>query len=303
MKTEDEVALSSFAVLAESKIFREYKDAFRMATGATLKIVPPGDECANPLVDAASGNPFCGQVARTAAGCEACRLSERQALRRAARSLHPQQIYCYAGLTTVAVPVVVDGRHVATLLSGQVFRREPTQRDFEMVIKMLGDGVSRESAAKLRQTYFATPVITADRFQAIVELVKVYARYLAEFAGRSVLAVSEVEPAAVIAAKEFVHSHFEEPVRLAQLAQHARVSPFHLCKLFKQATGMTLTDYVTRLRVEKAKSLLADPALRISEIVFASGFGSIPRFNSAFKQHVGMPPTDYRTSLRERIAS
>jgi AraC-like DNA-binding protein len=86
------------------------------------------------------------------------------------------------------------------------------------------------------------------------------------------------------------------------VAQHVHVSPFHFCKLFKKATGMTLTEYVARVRVEKAKALLVDPSLRISEVVFAAGFGSIPRFNSVFKRYVGMPPTEYRATLRTPLA-
>jgi AraC family transcriptional regulator, exoenzyme S synthesis regulatory protein ExsA len=49
--------------------------------------------------------------------------------------------------------------------------------------------------------------------------------------------------------------------------------------------------------VEKAKALLVDPSLRVSEIVYATGFGSIPRFNSVFKHHVGAPPTEHRIGL------
>ncbi|MBU6402667.1 MAG: helix-turn-helix transcriptional regulator, partial [Verrucomicrobia bacterium] len=79
------------------------------------------------------------------------------------------------------------------------------------------------------------------------------------------------------------------------------VSRFYFCKLFKKATGMTLTEYVARVRIEKAKTLLVDPSLRISEVVFAAGFGSIPRFNSVFKRYVGMPPTEYRAALRSQL--
>jgi hypothetical protein len=124
----------------------------------------------------------------------------------AGKKLVPQQFSCFAGLTDIAVPVVVNGRHVATMMGGQVFRRPPTERDFQMVVKML-----------------------------------------------------------------------------------------------KKATGMTLTEYVIRVRVEKAKTLLIDPTVRISEVVFAAGFGSIPRFNSVFKQCVGMPPTEFRATLQSSL--
>jgi AraC-like DNA-binding protein len=85
------------------------------------------------------------------------------------------------------------------------------------------------------------------------------------------------------------------------VVQYVNVSRFYFCKLFKKATGMTLTEYVSRVRVEKAKALLVDPSLRVSEIVYAAGFGSIPRFNSVFKRYVGVPPTEYRASLRSTV--
>jgi AraC-like DNA-binding protein len=99
-------------------------------------------------------------------------------------------------------------------------------------------------------------------------------------------------------AKRFVQAHVDEPITLAQVVEHVRVSRFYFCKLFKKATGMTLTEYVGRVRVEKAKTLLVDPSLRVSEVVYAAGFGSIPNFNSVFKRHVGMAPSAYRQTLR-----
>ena len=85
--------------------------------------------------------------------------------------------------------------------------------------------------------------------------------------------------------------------------RHVHVSRFYFCKLFKKATGMTLTEYVARVRVEKAKTLLGNPSLRVSEVGYAAGFGSIPHFNSVFKRHVGMPPTEYRAALRSPVAA
>lgn len=291
----------AFDDLANLPVVKYYETAFRKATGVSLKVVPPDDpegrRSFRPLE-----NPFCALVSRTPAGCEACSQEEGRVRRSAARKLIPQQIHCFAGLTIVAVPVVIGERHVATLLSGQVLRREPTQRDFTMVVKMLGRGLNGDWEKRARRAYFETPVVTADRFQGTVELLTVFAQYLADYASRCVIASSPEEPTVVASAKEFLHSHVEEPVTLAQVAQHVHVSPFYFCKLFKKATGMTLTEYLARVRVEKAKTLLVDPSLRISEVVYAAGFGSIPRFNSVFKRYVGMPPTQYRAALRSPLA-
>jgi AraC-like DNA-binding protein/ligand-binding sensor protein len=291
----------TFDDLAKLPAVQYYEAAFRKATGVSLKVAPP-DDCGKHFSFGPSGNPFCSLVGGTRTGCEACWQAEGGVLGRVARKLAPQQIHCFAGLTVVAMPVMLGHRHVATLLSGQVFRREPTERDFAMVAKMLDGEANGDSSKKLRRAYFETPVVTAERFQAIVELVKVFAQYLDDYASRHAIASSTDEPSAVADAKKFVQSHVEEPVTLAQVAQHVHVSPFYFCKLFKKATGMTLTEYVARVRVEKAKTLLVDPSLRISEVVFAAGFGSIPRFNSVFKRYVGMPPTEYRATLRTPMA-
>jgi len=291
----------AFEDLVRLPVVRFYERAFRKATGVSLKVIPP--EC-DPTNDIRPrGNDFCDQVAGTSAGCQACKDAEQRAQTSAANKLTTRQIYCYAGLTIVAAPVIVRGHHAATLLSGQVFRREPTERDFQIVLKMLGEGLGGDWVKRARKAYFETPVLTAERFQAAVQLLEVFAQYLAEAGSRQAIASAETDPVAVASAKEFVQAHVEETITLNAVVKHVNVSRFYFCKLFKKATGVTLTEYVARVRIERAKDLLSDPNSRISEVVFASGFGSIPRFNAVFKRHVGMPPTEYRASLRSGPAA
>lgn len=286
--------------LARLPVIQFYEAAFRKATGVPLKVVPPGEPSVRFSLGEAE-NRLCTLLTSTPEGCDACLETQQRAQRAASRKTTPHQVNCFAGLTDVAVPVVVAGRHVATLMSGQVFRREPIERDFKMVARMAGRPQPGDWEKKLRQAYFATPVVNAERFEAIVQLLNVFAHYLADFASRQAIATTTEEPNAVASAKEFVRAHVEEPITLADVVRHVNVSRFYFCKLFKKATGMTLTDYVSRVRVEKAKSLLVDPSLRISEVVYAAGFGSIPRFNSVFKRIVGMAPTEYRESLRSQL--
>ena len=287
-----------FESLARLPVIQYYESAFRKATGVSLKVVPPG-EPKQRLTLGEGENVFCKLAARTSVGCDGCLDTQIRAQRIAGKKLTAQQIHCFAGLTEIAVPVVIGGRHVATLMSGQVFRREPTERDFKMVVAMLGQ--SAEWGKKARKAYFETQVVDAERFEAIMQLLSVFAHYLADYASRQVLASASEEPAAVASAKLFVQANVEGPITLEQVVQHTNVSRFYFCKLFKKATSMTLTEYVARVRVEKAKTLLVDPSLRISEVVYTAGFGSIPQFNSVFKRIVGMPPTEYRETLRSRL--
>lgn len=290
----------TFDELVRLPVVQNYESSYRKVTGMTLKLVSPVESRRRENLGEFE-NPFCSLVTRTPAGCAACLECERHAQRSAAKKLLAQQISCFAGLTDIAVPVLVNGRHVATLMSGQVFRRLPTERDFQMVIKMLKSDQGADWEKKTRKAYFETPVITSDRLQAMVELLNVFAQYLSDYASRRAISTSADEPKPVASAKEFVLSHAEEPITLAQVVRHVNVDRFYFCRLFKKATSMTLTEYVARVRVEKAKTLLVDPSLRISEIVFAAGFGSIPQFNSVFKRIAGMPATEYRETLRSQL--
>jgi AraC-like DNA-binding protein/ligand-binding sensor protein len=291
---------TTFEDLARLPVIQYYETAFRKVTGMSLKVIPPF-ESSQRLSFGEFENPFCALVTRTPVGCGACWEAEKRAERGAGKKLVPEQVSCFAGLTDVAVPVMVNGQHVATLMSGQIFRRPPTERDFQMIFKMLKSEENADWEKKTRKAYFETPVVTPDRFEAMVHLLSVFAQYLADFASRHAISASAHEPKPVSCAKHFVLCHVEEPITLALVAQHVNISRFHFCKMFKKSTGMTLTEYVALVRVEKAKTLLVDVSVRISEVVFAAGFGSIPRFNSVFKRRVGMSPTEYRATLHSAV--
>src|SRR5271157_3220132 len=153
----------TFDDLVRLPVIQYYETAFRKVTGMSLKVVPPA-ESGQRLSFGEFENPFCSLVTRAPVGCDACLESEKRAQRGAGKKLVPQQVSCFAGLTDIAVPVVVNGRHVATLMSGQIFRRPPTERDFQMVVQMLKVEPNAEWEKKTRKAYFETPVIPPDRF-------------------------------------------------------------------------------------------------------------------------------------------
>src|SRR5690606_1065132 len=68
-------------------------------------------------------------------------------------------------------------------------------------------------------------------------------------------------------------------------------------KAFRKATGMTFTDYLARVRVEKVKNLLLNPQRRVSEAAYAAGFQSLSQFNRVFRRIAGESPTVFRDRL------
>ena len=81
------------------------------------------------------------------------------------------------------------------------------------------------------------------------------------------------------------------------MAKSLNTSTFYFCKLFKKATGLNFTDYVSRVRIEKAKNLLLNPNTRISEVAYEVGFQSLTHFNRVFRKVVGQSPTEFRKRL------
>jgi AraC-like DNA-binding protein len=84
---------------------------------------------------------------------------------------------------------------------------------------------------------------------------------------------------------------------LDEVSRHVGLSRNHFCRVFKHETGITFTEYLARLRVEKAKELLADVRVRITEAADRAGFNSISQFNRVFRRYAGSSPTEYRRRL------
>ena len=289
----------TFDELANLPLLQQYEKAFRKATGVSLQLLPP-DENKRRANLRQSENPFCAIVSSTPAGCAACLETQRRIENSTAADLATHQIYCFAGLTDIAIPVVIAGRHVATLLSGQIFRREPTPQDFEAMMKKIGGFRDKAWEKSVRKSYFQTPVVSPDTLDAVIQILTAFAQHLSDDISRHMMAARpDFEPGAVSSAKKFVESHSQDPFTLEEVVQHVHASRFHFCKTFKKTMGITFTEYVARVRVEKAKGLLLNPALRVSEVAFTVGFGSIPQFNSVFKRLAGKLPTEFRSRLEQ----
>jgi AraC-like DNA-binding protein len=186
---------------------------------------------------------------------------------------------------------------VATLVVGQVLRRQPDRESFSCRTTCRTPCGLATDRQRVENLLGRAPVASKRRFDATVGIVKLFARQLADEADRFLIASNGGEPAWLNTVRQLVHSANAEGVTMRQAAQRAAMSPARFCKLFKKAAGMTFTEYVARVRVEKAKTLLRDPFARVAHVAFASGFGSIPQFNSVFRKLAGMSPSQFRATL------
>ena len=94
---------------------------------------------------------------------------------------------------------------------------------------------------------------------------------------------------------DFIDAHFSEPIAMDDLSAVAGMSTIHFSRGFKKAVGVTPHEFLTRRRLTQAKVLLRSSNLSITEVAFASGFGSSAHFASVFSRKVGMTPSAYRS--------
>jgi AraC family transcriptional regulator len=103
---------------------------------------------------------------------------------------------------------------------------------------------------------------------------------------------SALPPRAVLLASEFIHDNYSRDISLADIAQAAHLSPFHLARLFKKSTGMTPHQYLIEVRVNSARSLLAAGAgsRSLADVAAAVGFSDQSHLTRHFKRVLGLTP-------------
>lgn len=98
----------------------------------------------------------------------------------------------------------------------------------------------------------------------------------------------------------YIHNQYDAPLDLKTIAKHVHLHPNYLCTLFKEHTGQTVLQYLTRRRVEAAIFLLQDSDLPIEVIAEKSGFRSHGLFFRHFREVTGMTPKAFRQARRNK---
>lgn len=108
----------------------------------------------------------------------------------------------------------------------------------------------------------------------------------------------EHENQLVVRAQNYIQENYQKDLSLDEVSRQMDLSPYYFSKLFKEETGSNFVEYVTNLRIGKAKELLAKDGLSMKEICAAVGYSDPNYFSRIFKKNTGVTPTEYRGSER-----
>ncbi|MBN2442404.1 MAG: helix-turn-helix domain-containing protein [Spirochaetales bacterium] len=160
---------------------------------------------------------------------------------------------------------------------------------------ILGGG-DEEKLNSLIQKYFHDINIMKD-----VELVQKWLTEVVMEIVRIVAAVHKKRSRILVnKAKEFIELHYAQSISYKDAAKEIFISPSYFLSLFKQETGLTFVDYLTRVRINKAREFLLTTELNITEIALKTGFNNANYFSSIFKKIVGTSAKEYRKSIVEQ---
>jgi AraC-like DNA-binding protein/ligand-binding sensor protein len=282
------------AQLKRSQIYRDYERAFRETTGLplALRAVESFDL---PHHGDPKENPFCALMAESNHSCAAC-LQLQKRVEEQART-QPRTLKCFAGFCDSAVPVRVGENVIAFLQTGQVLLHSPAKPAFARTTRKLLQLGADVDFKRLEEAYFNSRVLSAKQYDSVVRLLTIFAQHLAALSNQLMLQEVTAELPAITKARAFIAEHQAETLSLTVVAQAVNMSAFYFCKTFKKVTGMTFTDYLAHMRVEKVKNLLLNPHKRVSEAAYESGFQSLSQFNRVFRRIAGESPSRYRERL------
>lgn len=128
-------------------------------------------------------------------------------------------------------------------------------------------------------------------------ILRAFALQLGDEANRAILESIRAEPECLEKARKYIAAHCPERIYLKEVATAAGVCSSQICRIFKKHLGMTMTEFVSRHRVERARRKLENPGLQITKIIKESGYTSSSQFNRDFRRYAGATPTQYRAGL------
>lgn len=280
--------------LRRSQMYRDYEQAFRETTGFPITLRPI-EAFDLPHHGDPNEAPFCALMAKSNHSCAACLQLQRRVEEEA--RLQPRTLKCFAGLCDSAVPVRVGDNLVAFLQTGQILLHSPRQSEFSRATRELLRFGAEADLKQLQEAYFQTRVVTKKHYESILRLLAIFAQHLSAVSNQLMVQGAAAEPPAIAKARVLIAERHADEISLSEVAQAVNMSAFYFCKSFKKATGMTFTDYLARVRVEKVKNLLLNPHKRVSEAAYEAGFQSLSQFNRVFRRVAGESPSVYRERL------
>jgi AraC-like DNA-binding protein/ligand-binding sensor protein len=275
--------------LRSTDLFKEYEQAYAEVTHLPLVLrSSAGEHEVN--VDPSNENDFCHFMRQHNESCKTC-LHVGEKDRVSGETLHHN---CFAGIHVSAVPIKVHQKVIGYLQTGEVLLENPSQNKLDDATKTLLDWGIKLSGDDLKNLLESGTILSPKQYEAIVKMLEIFGRHISELAARLSVTPELNEPEGIRKSRDFIIKNLDEKLTLDQVASVANMSASHFCRVFKKATDMNFSEYVARVRVERAKEMLLESNYTMTHVAYDCGFNSVTDFNRTFKKITGETPSGFR---------
>ena len=282
-----------FRQLLRSPEFAQFALILKRLTGLSMALNTPDVGTTRLGLSQNNANPLCNIIRNTQEGMLRCEGCDRRYQAQAAADGKAKLYTCHAGFLDMAIPIMVQGKHVATISSGQVLSEQPSDAAFQRVCLRLA--WLDIPARRLHKAYAQAPWIPRDRLTSVMHLLEIFSHQMCGSAWRIRELEACLERPQIRKARAIVEERFRDPdLQLSDAAAAAGISVAHFSHVFHKETGVPFTSYVQSRRIEEAKRLLEETDKTITEICFDCGFNSLTHFNRVFRRGEDCSPKQYR---------
>jgi two-component system response regulator YesN len=213
------------------------------------------------------------------------------------RKLHPDIVF-----SDIYMPKM-DGLIMAAALKSEFEDIELTiltgYRDFDLVQQALRLGVTRFilKPSNMEELEEALRVMTEKLKKKGLLPEKTFSETPKKSGEEEKVSEEQAGSFLVNSAISYMKKHYKQKLTLTEVAENVYVSQWHLSKLLNRHTGQSFSELLNTIRVDEAKKLLKNPALRIGDIAEAVGFLDMTHFSRVFKKLVGISANEYRNQI------
>ena len=230
---------------------------------------------------------FCATIRRKQHGLEACMKCDREAFMRTSRTGEAHNYICHAGLTEAITPVQLDNH----IVGYAIFAHMMPQENYAGRVAEIFSRSRKyfESDEQLLDAVHAIPTHPTSTINSSIRLLEAIAAFLQI---SKVTSWSNQDIAHQI--EKFISNNLSGDLSNAMLCRHFLISRTKLYQLSKEHFGMSITQYITVMRVERAKSLLTETDNSIKDIADRVGISDYNYFCKLFKKMTGLTPGNFR---------
>lgn len=213
---------------------------------------------------------------------------------------------CYAGIREVVVPIFTDTRLQGVITAG--FLPMSKEEAYPRIQRAMADASpgDQQRALELYQTHIASVTTDVERHLPTLEFIAAYLsaccrQTIFDLDSRQLIAQKRKEigvEAVCRQAIDFINQHVSERISVSAIADVCHLSPSTISHIFKKHVGFSLSAYVNRLRIERAKEMLLNANETIESICLGVGISDPNYFSRLFKQMTGHTPTEFRIRYR-----